>query len=427
MVNGFIEFIEKATTPIQAVSEVISKLKDNGYTELKYGETWNLKKKSKYYVRPYSTTVIAFNIGNIGSENLKFKVVTSHTDSPTFKVKPNPEFKTSEYLKLNTEVYGGPIFNSWYDRPLSMAGQVVLKSEDIYNPKLVEIDFKKPLLIIPSLAIHFNRNVNKGVEVNPQKDMMPLLQTVKKDFEAKNYLINLISKELNCSIDDILDFDLYLYALEKTIEVGVESEFISSPRIDNLSMVYASIEGLINSEKNDSISVAACFDNEEIGSTTKQGADSLLFKNILDRILISLNVEEEERYNVYNRSFVISADGAHAVHPNVVEKNDITNFPIMNSGIAIKISARQSYSTDSITASIFKSICEKAGVNVQYFVNRSDERGGQTLGPISAKYLPIKSVDIGLPMLSMHSVRELMGKGDFEDSIKIFKTFYTMV
>ncbi|MEA1974449.1 MAG: M18 family aminopeptidase [Bacillota bacterium] len=423
-VKEFIDYIEMATSPIQAVTSSINTLKSNGFKELSFKDVWNITKGGKYYVRPYSTTLMAFTVGSEFSIESGVKIITSHTDSPTFKVKPNPELNTSGYLKLNTEVYGGPIYNSWYDRPISLAGQVVLKSDDIYNPKVVEIDLKEPLLIIPSLAIHFNRTVNTGVEINPQKDLLPIMQTIEKDFETKDYLIKLLAKEIKCEIDEILDFDLYLYVTEKANTVGLDKEFISSPRIDNLSMVFSSVKALINSENSESINMIACFDNEEIGSTTKQGADSTLFHQILERIMFALNIKNEKMYKVLNNSFMISADGAHAVHPNVVEKNDITNFPVVNSGIAIKVSAKQSYATDSISSSIFKRICNQAEVSFQTFINRSDERGGKTLGPIAGKYLPIRAIDVGVPMLSMHSARELMGKNDFIDSIKIFNAFF---
>ncbi|BEP29837.1 M18 family aminopeptidase [Helicovermis profundi] len=425
-VKEFVNYIDIATTPIQAVSHSIDILKNNGFEQLNFNKKWNLVKGNKYFIRPYSTSLVAFSVGSEFSVNDGLKIITSHTDTPTYKIKPNPEINSSGYLKLNTEVYGGPIFNSWFDRPISLAGQIVLKSDNIFEPKIVEIDFRKPLLIIPSLAIHFNRKVNKGVEVNPQKDLLPLMKTIEKDFETKNYLMGLLAEQAGCEVDEILDFDLYLYVTEKAETVGLTEEFISSPRIDNLSMVFSSFEALINSKNSKGINIAVGFDNEEIGSTTKQGADSTIFRQIVERILLALEVKEEDKYNLFNKSFMISADGAHAVHPNVIEKNDITNFPLVNSGIAVKVSAKQSYATDSISSAIFSQICEKADVPFQKFVNRSDEPGGKTLGPIAGKYLPIKTIDVGLPMLSMHSARELMGAKDLIESIKIFKTFFEL-
>jgi aspartyl aminopeptidase len=423
-VENFIQYIENATSPIQAVTTSIIRLEANGFEALSLSNQWALESEGRYYIRPYPTTLIAFTVGKQAYIKDGFKVITSHTDCPTFKIKPNPEVEVKGYLKLNTEVYGGPILNSWYDRPISLSGQVMLKSDEIYAPQIIEIDLKDPLLIIPSLAIHFNREVNKGVLTNPQKDMLPLMQMVEKDFETKNHLLNVLANKIGCQVEEILDFDLYLYVVEQGQVVGLNKEFISSPRIDNLAMVYSSIEALIDSKHDDGINMAACFDNEEIGSTTKQGADSTLLQQVIDRIGIALHKEPVQLYQMMTKSFMISADGAHAAHPNAMESNDITNYPVVNNGVTIKVSAKQSYATDGISSAIFQQLCQKAQVPYQMFVNRSDVPGGKTLGPIATKYLPIKAVDIGVPMLSMHATRELMGVSDFEDTIKVFKIFY---
>ena len=421
----FFDYIERATSPIQAVSHEVVRLKEAGFVELDMKEDWMVEPGGSYYVRPYPTTLIALKLGNRKFLGGGYHIITSHTDCPGFKVKPNPDMATHGFLKLNTEVYGGPIFNSWYDRPLSLAGQVMLRSDDPFAPKVALVDFEKALMTIPNLAIHFNREVNKGVAINPQKDMLPILDMLYDDEKPKDYLLKILAEEVDCQIEDILDFDLYVYVRESGMMIGSRNGLASVPRVDNLSMVFASIEALLASETTEGINVAACFDNEEIGSTTKQGADSMLLAHILERVDIALNRLESMRHRSMNASFMISADGAHGVHPNSPEKNDVTNFPILGKGIAVKVSAKQSYSTDGYTSAVLKQLCEKAGVPYQILVNRSDQPGGKTLGPIATKYLPIKAVDMGIPMLAMHSARELFHSSDLEDCIKLFTTYYS--
>lgn len=423
-INEFINYLDKATTPIQGVSASIEKLEAAGFDELKMGDGWKLETGDAYYIRPYPTTLVAFRVGIVDHTQQGFRIITSHTDTPGFKVKPNPEMTTKGYLKMNTEVYCQPMFYSWLDRPLSVAGHVVLKSDSVFKPKIVNVDVRYPLMTIPSLAIHFNREVNKGVSFNPQKDMLPLMSLLKDELEAENFLLNILAKESSCNVQDILDYDLYVYVQEKGRRIGRDQDLVSAPRVDNQASVYTSIEALINSELNSGISMAVCFDNEEIGSATKQGADSMLLLQILERIAMALGKVGDQLYRMFDQSFLVSADGAHALHPNYEEKNDPTNLPIINQGIVIKVSARQSYTTDGISGGIFKRLCEQNDINYQYLVNRSDVLGGRTLGQMAAKYVPIKGVDVGIPMLGMHSARELFGEKDFVDLIKVFECFY---
>ncbi|MCF8020094.1 MAG: M18 family aminopeptidase [Vallitaleaceae bacterium] len=422
--QGLIDYIEAATSPIQAVSTSVSALEENGFEALSMSDNWKLSQGGKYYVRPYPSMLVCFTIGTTPYIQEGFRIITSHTDFPSFKIKPDPEITTHGYLKLNTEVYGGPILDSWFDRPISLAGQVVLRSDTVFKPNMVEIDFRDPIMVIPSLAIHFKRHDKKEAEKNPQEDLLPILKMVEDEFVNKDYLISVLAKKLACDVTDILDFDLYMYVTEKGQVIGLDQSFISAPRIDNLAMVYSSVTALIESSHYDGISMAACFDNEEIGSTSKQGADSDLLHQIIKRIGHSLNGSPEQIYRLLDQSFMISADGAHATHPNATTSCDITNFPVLNKGITIKISAKQNYATDSVTSGIFQQLCHKAEVPYQRFVNRSDIPGGKTLGPIATKYLPIKAVDVGVPMLAMHATRELMGVKDLEDIIKVFKVFY---
>lgn len=418
--ENLLDYIYESPTAFNAVKTSKELLVKNGFVELKMNEKWQIKVEGKYFVTKNSSALTAFVINSDKIED-GFRIIGSHSDSPTFRVKPKAEMAVENtYLKLNTEGYGGAILSSWFDRPLSIAGRVVLKSDNILCPTEEIIDIKKPLCIIPNLAIHMNRSVNDGYKFNKQKDTLPLVGLINDTLEKDNFLLKEISKSLNVKKEDIIDFDLYLYEYEKGCIMGPNDEFISSSRLDNLSMAHASLHGLIDSKGQKGINIAAIFDNEEVGSSTKQGADSNMLRNILERICLSLGKDREEFFAMVYSSFMISADLAHALHPNVTEKHDPTSRPVMGGGPVIKISANQSYTTDAFSAGVYKSICDKCGVKYQEFVNRSDERGGSTIGPISSTHLDINSVDIGSPILSMHSVREL---GCVQDHYNIYKTF----
>lgn len=418
--ENLLDYIYESPTAFNAVKTSKELLVKNGFVELKMNEKWQIKVEGKYFVTKNSSALTAFVINSDKIED-GFRIIGSHSDSPTFRVKPKAEMAVENtYLKLNTEGYGGAILSSWFDRPLSIAGRVVLKSDNILCPTEEIIDIKKPLCIIPNLAIHMNRSVNDGYKFNKQKDTLPLVGLINDTLEKDNFLLKEISKSLNVKKEDIIDFDLYLYEYEKGCIMGPNDEFISSSRLDNLSMAHASLHGLIDSKGQKGINIAAIFDNEEVGSSTKQGADSNMLRNILERICLSLGKDREDFFAMVYSSFMISADLAHALHPNVTEKHDPTSRPVMGGGPVIKISANQSYTTDAFSAGVYKSICDKCGVKYQEFVNRSDERGGSTIGPISSTHLDINSVDIGSPILSMHSVREL---GCVQDHYNIYKTF----
>jgi len=422
-----IDFVYDSPTAFHAVSAVKNILTSCGFTEVKEEEKWNLEKGGKYFVTKNDSAIAAFVVGKGNVEENGFKIVGAHTDSPTFRIKPAPEM-TSEgtYVRLNTEVYGGPILNTWLDRPLAVAGRVTLKSHSILHPETRLVDINRPILIIPNLAIHMNRNVNQGVELNKQKDTLPLMAHVNESLEKGNYLLNTVAEELKVEASQIIDFDLFLYEFEKGSIIGLNNEFISCGRLDDLAMVHAGIEALINVEATEGTNVMVAFDNEEVGSSTKQGGDSQFLSNILERIAISQGKGREDFLRALARSFMISADLAHAVHPNVGEKHDPINRPLLNKGPVIKISANQSYTTDSNSDAVYEEICKKAGVPVQKFVNRSDERGGSTIGPISSTHLDIRSVDMGTPIIAMHSVRELAGVLDHTYVTKSFEEFYRL-
>lgn len=425
LANELIDFIYESPTAFHAVESVKKVLQVSGFVEVKEEDRWNLKKEGKYYITKNDSAIIAFIVGKGEAEKNGFKIIGAHTDSPSFRIKPMPEMVSEgQYIKLNTEVYGGPILSTWLDRPLSIAGRVVLKSEDPFYPRNVFLNIKKPLLIIPNLAIHMNRNVNSGVELNRQKDMLPTIALINESFEKDKYLLKLLASELKVELDQILDFDLFLYEFEKGTVMGLNNEFISSSRLDDLAMVHAALKGICETDAGEATKVVAFFDNEEVGSSTKQGGDSPLLAYVLERIVTSLGKDREDYFRALAKSFMISADLAHAVHPNSGEKHDPINRPILNKGPVIKISASQSYTTDADSCAVYEQICNKAGVPVQKFVNKSDERGGSTIGPISSTHVNIRSMDMGTPILAMHSVRELGGVMDHLYVIKSFKEFF---
>lgn len=419
--KNLIDYIYDSPTAFHAVDTSKKILDNNGFRELELNKKWSLEVGGKYYITKNSSAIVAFVVNSDNVDKEGFRIIGSHSDSPTFRIKPHAEMEIENtYLKLNTECYGGPILSTWLDRPLGVAGRVVLKGESILRPieKIVNLD--KPMCIIPNVAIHLNRSMNEGYAYNKQKDMLPLVGLLNDSLEKDDFLLKELAKNLNIDIEEILDFDLFLYEFEKGSLIGPNEEFISTGRLDNLSMAHASLHGLIDAKGVAGVNVVAVFDNEEVGSSTKQGADSNMLLNILERICLSLGKDREEFFEALYSSFIISADLAHAIHPNMTEKHDPTNKPVMGRGPVIKINANQSYTSDAHSIAVYKNICKEAGVDYQEFVNRSDERGGSTIGPISSTHIDIPSVDIGSPILAMHSIREL---GSVEDHYSIYKTF----
>ena len=424
--KNLLDFIGASPTMFHATVACEKLLCEQDFMYLDPKESWNLVKGGKYYTTTNDSSLIAFVVNTLTPETEGFKIVAAHTDVPGFRIKPNPQLKTETYLKLNTEVYGGPILNTWFDRPLSVAGRVAYKSKNPRFPYTACVDLEKPLLIIPNLAIHMNRDINTGVNYNKQKDTLPVLTYIKEAL-SPNYLLDLVADKLQIQPADILDMELYLYPVEKGCLVGLHEDFISSPRLDDLSMVYSGLYGLLNSNATTGITMMVCFDNEEIGSHTKQGADSPFLANTLERIMIALNKSKEDFFKAIANSFMISADVAHLYHPNYGEKSDPTNVVLPGNGPAIKSSANFSYTTDSDSASVFKALCQAHNIPYQIFVNRSDTPGGSTIGPVSASQLAIRSVDVGTPMLSMHSARELMASADFIHTCNVLKAFYDLI
>jgi aspartyl aminopeptidase len=356
-----IDFIYESPTAFHAVETVKERLKRSGFSEVRETDKWQLQPGGKYFVTKNQSAIIAFALGNETAVESGFRIITAHTDSPSFRIKPAPEMKSEgKYLKLNTEVYGGPILNTWFDRPLGIAGRVTLKNDNIMYPVTKLVNINKPLLIIPNLAIHMNREINKGVELNAQKDTLPLMGMVEETLAKDNYLLSLLVQELGVEIQQIIDFDLFLYETAKGSITGLHDEFISSGRLDDLAMLHAGLAALTKSEPGTGTKVLAAFDNEEVGSRTKQGGDSEFLASILERIVLADGGGREEYFRALAKSFMISADLAHAVHPNQGDKHDPVNRPLLNHGPVIKVSANQSYTSDSDSAAVYEEICKKA-------------------------------------------------------------------
>lgn len=406
--KDLIDFLNKSVNEYLAVEEIKKILDNAGFEQLDFSQNWNLKNGGNYYVVKDQSSLIAFKMG-LKFDNKGFNIVASHLDSPCLKIKQNGIISVKNNTVLNTEVYGGPILATWFDRPLSIAGRVIVKENEEIVSKIVNVD--KDLLIIPSAAIH----LKKDVTTNPQKDLLPIASLT--NFESINCLLE---KVLGLNKDDIISFDLSVYNKDQAKIVGVNEELLVSPRIDNLECAYTSLQAFINSVNENKVNVYAAFNNEEVGSNTKQGADSTILYDVLRRIVkddVELNI------NLAN-SFLVSADNAHAQHPNYMELSDPTNNVLMNKGIVIKHNSNQRYTTDGISSAVMQIICEKANVPCQHYTNRSDQRGGGTLGAILSSHVSIHSADIGLAQLAMHSANETAGVLDAKYMIKALEEFY---
>lgn len=415
----FLEFIKDTPTAFHAAKKFKAKLLAAGFIELKESEEWFLKRGGKYFYGRNMSSLMAFVIPEEPVSS--FSIAAAHLDSPTFKLKPNFTIDKGRYVRLNTEVYGSPIFSTWMDKPLGIAGRVIIEEDMGLEARLVNIT--KPLVVIPNLPIHYNRNANSGFELNPQIDMLPLFSDNK--FPKKG-LYDVIGEALGIDSNKIISSDLYLTNLDRGSFVGVNEEFVTAPQIDNLECSYALIESLINSKSGSNVNVCALFDNEEIGSGTRQGAFSNYLNNTLKRICLGLGYTEEKYLQILANSFIISADNAQGYHPNYPSKYDETNSCYMNEGIVIKNAARGSYSTDALSSAFFQKICKKANASYQLNTNRSDIAGGSTLGPISIRNVSIPSVDIGLAQLAMHSASETSGSLDIHHLISAITFFYNL-
>ena len=424
-VEKLLHFLDASPVSYHAVRNVCDELQEHGYVHLDASEPLR-EVPEKFFFTKNDSAVFAFHTGRQTLADAGFRMIAAHSDSPTFRIKPNAEMVSEgNMIRLNTEAYGGSILNTWFDRPLSLAGRVVLRTEDIMRPESRLLHIKRPLLVIPNLAIHFNKQVNDGVKLNKQKDMLPILGYVNEKLEANGLLMRIIAEELQIEQDAILDFDLYLYDTTPACLVGLNSEFVSSGRLDDLSMVHAGLEAMVADDEMPEVTkVLAVFDNEETGSGTKQGAGSNFFMSLLQRIVMAQGGTLDDYYRSVEKGFMVSADNAHGLHPNYTDKYDPTNHALLGGGPVIKINAAQKYATDAVSAAIFKQICEKAEVPCQDFVNRSDVTGGSTLGNKLIPNMSVAGVDMGNPVLAMHSVRELASVADHENCIKAFCQFF---
>lgn len=415
ILKDLMDFLDSSVTMFHAINECEKVLQRSGFTYLPENEKWNIN-KGKYYTKRNSSSLIAFDIAE---GDYHFQISAAHSDSPTFKLKDRPVIEANGYLKLNVEGYGGMINATWLDKPLTLAGRVMVNTDKGIETRLLHID--RDLLIIPNVPIHFNREINKGFAFNNQVDMLPIFSAgnlKEADFD------NMIAKELGIEPEAILAKDLYLVNRQKAAIIGFDNELISSGRLDDLECVYTSLRGFVEAENKNHINVFAVFDNEEVGSVTKQGAMSTFLASTLDRVNTALGKSKEEYYRAIAKSILISCDNAHAVHPNHPELFDVKNRPVLNQGIAIKESANQKYTTDAFSRAILKKILEKKNIPYQTFANRSDITGGSTLGNLSNTVVSMNAVDIGLPQLAMHSAYETAGTKDVGYAFETLKAFF---
>lgn len=406
-----------------------------GFTELKLKDTWQLEKGGRYFCCPFDTTLYAFTIGSDCDPANGIHIAGAHTDFPAIKVKPNPEIFSHGYMQLNTEVYGGPILNTFFDRPLSLAGKVVLRGERYDRPDVRLIDFRRPILYLPNLAIHMNRGVNEnGAPIDNQKHLLPIIGMTDDQIDSvfedvfplnKNTtFMEILASELDVDPHDILDYDLCIYNTEQPARVGINGEFISAPRLDDITSVCALIYGLINSRNADRVNMVCLFDNEEIGSLSKQGADSSLPAVIIGKIWQSFGKNQTDCMADIAGGMMLSADVAHAYHPNHPASQDITNYPVLNRGLVLKTASNQSYSWDSEILGSLIDLCTRENIPYQRFVKHSNTRGGGTIGSIISSHLPMRTADVGVGLLAMHSSREVMGGNDQLALTRLAEAFF---
>jgi len=418
--GDLIEFIDASTSPYHVVEQSTNLLR-----AVPMNENDALSTGQVYSFSLYNTGIIFVAIGENAAKG-PLRIACAHTDFPCLRVKPNPVLKDHGYGKLNVEIYGGLIRNTWMDRPLSLAGAVALRADDPFAPTLRLVDFRRPLMIVPNLAIHMNRKVNEGVELKPQKDLLPLFfQNGNGDEDDTKKLLVLLAEELGVSAEDILSYDLNAYPYECGCLLGCDDAFLSAPRLDNLSSVKACMDA-IREWNGEGIRVVALFDNEEVGSRTKQGAGSTALAILLERVYYKLGLDREEYLRKVMEGFCLSVDVAHALHPNAPEKADPTNQPVLSGGAVLKVAANQSYAGDPEAFAVVAGLCESARIPYQVFTNHSDAAGGATLGSILSTQVPMRTMDIGAPILGMHSARETMGARDQFALTQLLMSFFPL-
>ena len=456
-IQSLLAFLDASPVSFLAVAAMEERLAAAGFRRLDPADPMPaLAAGDAFYVTKNDSSLYAFRLGRRALADAGFRLICAHCDSPTFRIKPNPEMRRAGVVQLNVEAYGGAILSTWFDRPLSLAGRVLLRTADPLRPATRLLHVRRPLLQIPNLAIHFNRQVNDGVRLSRQKDMIPVLaldgaaddgqlaEAATRAALPPSVLLGLIAAELGVPAADVLDFDLYLYDTTPACLWGLHGEFISAGRLDDLSMVHAGLEALVAAPAADVTQVLAVFDNEETGSATKQGAASPFLRSLLERLvamqmahLVADGLQPptalaqtaaflvaDGLHRAVERAFMISADNAHALHPNYVEKYDPTNQPTVGDGPVVKYNAAQKYASDADSAAVFRALCQRAGVPCQTFVNHGDVAGGSTLGNILTASLPLRGVDMGAPIWAMHSCRESGAVSDHLATIRVFTEFY---
>ena len=414
--------LKQGVTAAHTIACVKEQFVEAGFQELDIEQTWKLEENGKYYVNLYETNCVAFRMGSHMENGVspKFHIAMAHSDYPCFQIKPQPDIASGNVMKLNVDIYGGMYQKSWMDRPLGIAGRLIVKGEDVFSPKTIRYRSDRPLCIIPSLAIHMDRELNKKGALDTAKELVPLASLTKED-----NLLQYIAKDVQIKEEDILEFDLYTFVMDEPVLVGLDQSLLASPRLDNLTSVAALQEGLISCTNvpQNTVDMMVVFDNEEVGSRTKQGADSELLSWILYKIGQQWN-ERFDKCDRLNENFLLSVDVAHANHPNYPEKSDVTNVANLGQGFCVKRSVGQKYGTTAKSGAVIKAICEKSGIPCTVAVNRTGIPGGSTLGPIVSAHLPYPCADIGMPILSMHSACELGAKADYEALVHFMKAFY---
>ncbi len=407
-----ITLIDAGVSPFHCVMEAERFLLVAGFAPLELTGRWKLQPGHGYFLPLFDSTLAAFTVGKNLTGRPSLRLEAAHTDWPCLRLKPSPEVSSERYAKLNVEVYGSPILSTWLDRPLSMAGRVSVAGARPMEPETLFVDFGEPLLTIPNLAIHMNPEANEGMKLNPQVDMLPLLAMLTDDLDKDHFFLNRLASEAGCAPKDILDYEICVYNTDSCTFCGLNGEFLSAPRLDNLTSVLACLHGVTSGMRDNGVNMILLYDNEEIGSRTKQGAFSAVTERILEKLFLALGYDRETYLNTVMDGFLLSMDVAHAIHPNHPEKCDIKNRICMGDGVVLKMSSRQSYATDASCIGAIESICRSAEIPYRKFSNRSDMRGGSTLGAISSAELSLRTVDIGVPILAMHSARELMACAD---------------
>ena len=417
-------FIQCSTSPFHVVEESAKRLLHAGFQELKPADSWRLAAGGRYFLRVYGSTLLAFVVGEkpLKSHGTPLLMAAAHTDFPCFRLKPEAGMTRDGCGTLNVETYGGLILRTWLDRPLSLAGKIVLRGKDAFHPEVRLVDFQKPLMTIPSLAIHMDRDVNKDGALNAQKDMLPLAALVGRDAE-EDFFLAWLAEACETERDAILSYDLGAYPCETGCNFGLRDEFISSPRLDNLTSVLACLKGIEEAHPTQGIRLIALFDDEEVGSRTKQGAGSAGLGDVLRRIYQELSGESDAVCRALADGFLLSVDVAHAVHPSHAAKSDPVVRPALAAGVVLKQAASQSYAGDAEASAVVRALAEEHEIPWQRFVNRADSRGGSTLGAIASSFVPVRTMDIGAPILAMHSARETMGAADQESLERLLKAF----